>query len=242
MGRYKEAQKSALPLFAIAPRLIAITAATAPASLNGSLEKSRQLLAKVLKEEPESPLEMRVWALGSLAEMAVRAGDHSVADRLFEEAHQLDRRNPWLTRTFANHLLATDRPELVERLLEGRESFYQLHWLLATESKQKTLPEWPEKLTNYEKSLTSSDHGHAHGREAARFLLDLKESYRPALHAISAEVRTQREPDDLLIALRCAIAAEDEVLQQDLSDWIRKKNLEDVRLLPLLSPDLSKPE
>jgi len=234
MGKYEKARKSAIPLFALAPRLIAVTAGTVASSLSGGLKKSYDLLAKVVHEEQSEAVETRVWALGTLAEMAVRLGKLELADKHFQKAHQLDRRSPWLTRSFADHLLNTGRPEFVLRLLENREEHFLLHWLLAARAVHGKTDEWQETLARYQK-VQGAGHGHAHGREAARFQLEVKKNAHAALHAIKYEVGSQREPDDLLIALRCARAAGDKTFFKELAAWIQQEKLEDVRLAKLIS-------
>jgi len=236
MGSYEEARKSALPLFALAPGLVSMTAATASSSLSGSLEQSYVLLREAYDEKKSTSVETQVWALGSLAEMAVRLGNNDEADGYFERAHQLDSRNPWLTRAFANHLFETERPEYVLKLLKKREEYFPLHWLLAARAVNGETKEWHEKLARYRSVQRSAGHGHAHGREAARFQLEVMKNSHAAFHAIEHEIDVQREPDDLLVALKCARAAGKKKFAKKLSDWVREQNLEDVRLAKWLSP------
>jgi hypothetical protein len=69
-----------------------------------------------------------------------------------------------------------------------------------------------------------------HRREQARFLLDVEQRPDAALVAARQNWRVQREPDDALILLRCARAAQQPAAAAPVRQFLQQQGLQDVRL------------
>jgi N-formylglutamate amidohydrolase len=74
-----------------------------------------------------------------------------------------------------------------------------------------------------------------HRREQARFLLDIERQPAQALTAAQENWRVQREPDDILILLRSAQQANRPDIAAPALEFLRREQLEDVRLNPYLA-------
>ena len=69
-----------------------------------------------------------------------------------------------------------------------------------------------------------------HRREQARFLLDVARQPAAALAAAQENWQVQREPDDVLILLRAAQAAQRPTAAEPALQFLRQHSLQDVRL------------
>jgi hypothetical protein len=69
-----------------------------------------------------------------------------------------------------------------------------------------------------------------HAREAALFALDVEGDARRALELARANVRLQREPIDLLLLARAAVAADDDEGRSELQALIQRTGLRDARI------------
>lgn len=236
MGRFEEARKASIPLFGLAPPLVAVTAGTAPTSSNGNLQASYDLLLKTSKEHPNAPVSVRAWAQTALAEMAVRLGNAEDADQHFRSALVIDQTSPYLLNAFAHFLLEQKQAARVLDLLQESCHHLTLPWLLAEQQINGDSPAYQKALQALEKNMAEAhqNHGHSHGREEAIFYLHLKGNTREAIHQAIGNWKSQREAADLIILLEAAIAAEDVVTIANALTWIADKKFEDVRLTPLL--------
>jgi hypothetical protein len=68
-----------------------------------------------------------------------------------------------------------------------------------------------------------------HAREAALFAL-ARGDVRQASVWARQNWQTQREPSDLIVLARAARAAGDRAVERDVSDWVRRTGLADVRV------------
>jgi hypothetical protein len=92
-----------------------------------------------------------------------------------------------------------------------------------------------EKLAAiFAESAARSD-GFPH-KEWARFLLVLQQDPDAALAAAQANWNTQKEPDDLLLLARAAVAARDAGALALVRDWLHTTGLEDARTRALVAP------
>jgi len=92
-------------------------------------------------------------------------------------------------------------------------------------------------MNEYEEDLKReyAEHGHSHGRDEAIYFLELKGDAREAKHHAVANWESQREAADLIILVKSALAADDEVTLAEAREWIEERNFEDVRLEKLLN-------
>jgi len=75
-----------------------------------------------------------------------------------------------------------------------------------------------------------------HAREAALFALACGE-HRRALTWARQNWQAQREPADLIVLVRTAVAARDRATEREANEWIRRTGLEDVRVQRALGRD-----
>lgn len=236
MGDYEQARQASIPLFALAPPLLAVTAGTAPTGSNGHLQASYRLLKKTAEDHPDAPVALRAWSQTALAEMAVRLGEIEEADKHFRNALVIDQTSPYLLNSFAYFLLDQDQPSRVLDLLEDVRIHLTIPWLLAEKRANGESPSFQKVLRTFEDNLKKNHHhhGHSHGREEAIYFLHLKGNPREAVHQAIGNWESQREAADLIILLESAIAAEDEVTLASTLKWIDATKFEDVRLAPLI--------
>jgi hypothetical protein len=68
-----------------------------------------------------------------------------------------------------------------------------------------------------------------HARDWAQFELE-RNNVAAALQLAQANWRDQREPADLLILARSAVAARDAPTRAEIGDWMKRTKLQDVRI------------
>ena len=148
------------------------------------------------------------WACGVAAELAVALRQHTAADHLFQRA--LNEASPvqlWAARL--DQLLATARATRVLELVPPREvsTVLQLRRLIALrelgrENEARQLIDYFD--WEFRQALQLNDY--THGREIARFYLDVVPRQRLALLAASHNIDNQREAEDFALYQR-ALAA-----------------------------------
>lgn len=234
-GRYEEARQAAVPLFALATPLLAVTAGTAPTSCHGNLAESYRVLEASLKSHPDEAAGVRGWAHTALAEMAVRMGQPGAAGEHFRSALLLDPFSPYLLKNYANFLLDQNWSAKAAELIEPHRDYFPVVWMKIRKDLNASPEEMAALISAYEARLASKreDHGHSHGRDEAVFYLEIKGDPREAIHQASANWESQREAADLLILIKSAIAAEDEVTLATATKWIKERGFEDARLAAL---------
>ena len=235
LGKYEEARSASIPLFGLAPPLVALTAGTAPTSSNGELEQSYEFLKDAVEKYQDAPPAVQAWSQTALAEMAVRMGEIIAADNHFRAALLIDQSSPYLLNAYAYFMLEQKQPKRVLGLLKNVKEDIPLPWLLAENAVNGQTPEFQKVLEIFEhdKKKVHLVHGHSHGREEAIYFLFLKNDPLEALHQAQENWASQREAADLLILLQASIAAEDEVTLASTLRWIEEKDFEDHRLAKL---------
>ncbi len=68
-----------------------------------------------------------------------------------------------------------------------------------------------------------------HQRDLARFERDSEQRPENALQHAMANWDSQREPQDTRLALRAALAAQDNTALSQLRDWLKQQNQSDAR-------------
>jgi len=232
MGRYEEARRASIPLFGLAPPLVAMTAGTAPTSSNGELLKSYEFLKEASEKHQDAPAAIKAWSQTALAEMAERLGRVIAADEHFREALIIDSSSPYLLNAYSYFLLDQKKPERVLNLLKNVKEDLPLPWLLAEKSLNGNSTEYERILQIFERNKKKAHlaHGHSHGREEAIFFLHVKKDPLESLHHAQENWQSQKEAADLRILLQASIAAEDEVTLADTLRWIEEREFEDARL------------
>jgi tetratricopeptide (TPR) repeat protein len=230
-GRYTEAMDSCAQLAGQADAAITQLCQQSLRGLTGALQPAYAALAALPQQALAS--EARVWRYSELGEMAQRLGDDAAAERWFAAGLQLAPADFFMRAACADLLLRHGRAAETLQLLAGYESMEPM--LLRIVIAQQLLGD-----SHGEQARALSDafdveqqRGEAvHRREQARFLLDVARQPAAALAAAQENWRVQREPDDVLILLRSAQAAQRAEAAAPALLFLQQQGLEDVRLEP----------
>jgi hypothetical protein len=163
-------------------------------------------------------------------------GKKMVADEHFRTALYLDPSSPYLLKNYANFLIDAGDPSKAASLLREWRDYFPVVWMRARKALDADQKEMHLLMDKYEESLRSKsdEHGHSHGRDEAVYFLEIKGDVREAIHQSSANWESQREAADLLVFLKAAIAAGDEVGLANIRKWVAERSFEDVRVQELL--------
>jgi tetratricopeptide (TPR) repeat protein len=230
LGRYPEALESCSRLTAAADPAIVLLCTESVQSLSGHL---RSAYAAVAALPPQSlPPEARAWRYSELGEMAERLGDDPAAEHWLREGLQVAADDFYLRGAFADLLLRHGRAAETLDLLQGYESMEPmlLRTTIAHQQLHDGMSNRSQELLQNAFELEERRGDAVHRREQARFLLDVDHQPAAALAAARENWQVQREPDDVLILLRAAQAAEQPQLAAPALQFLRQYALEDARV------------
>src|SRR6202140_630081 len=232
LGRYYEAMAACTELAAQADSAITGLCQESLRGLTGHLHSAYAALVSL----PQQGLaaEARAWRYSELGEMAERLGDDEAAEHWLGEGLQLAPEDFYMRAACADLLLRHRRAAETLQLLAGYESMEPM--LLRIVIAQKLLGDGrgaQDRATLSGGFDVEEQRGEAvHRREQARFLLDVEQQPAAALVAAQENWRVQREPDDVLILLRSAQAAQRAEAAAPALLFLQQQGLEDVRLEP----------
>ncbi len=232
LGRYAEAIASCEHLPVAAGSSITTLCEQSLRGLTGHLQSAYDAIASMSAQD--LPREARAWRFSELGEMAERLGFDPDAERWFREGLQLAPDDFYMRTAYADLLLRNARPAEALTLLVGREAMEPMLLRIAIAHKQLR-----DGAGSEAESMLSSvfeveqQRGDAvHRREQARFLLDVRQMPMEALTAAEENWKVQREPEDILILLRCAVATHQPQAAIPALQFVKEQALEDVRLRP----------
>jgi len=176
----------------------------------------------------------RAWRASELGEMAARLGRDAEAERWFLQVLALNPRDFYARAAYADLLLGSRRNAEVLRLLAGQDGIEPLLLRLAIAQQRLHDPGQGRSRETLQAAFAAESQRGAmvHGREQARFLLEVMHEPRQALAAALANWAIQREPDDALVLVAAATAAGVPAAAQPALDFVRTQGLHDVRLQP----------
>jgi tetratricopeptide (TPR) repeat protein len=232
LGRYDEALTSCNHLAAQADAAITNLCRESLRGLTGHLQSAYAVL--VALPQQALPAEARAWRYSELGEMAARQGDDAAAEHWFREGLQLAPEDFYMRAACADLLLRHGRAAETLQLLSGYESIEPMLLRIAIAQQQLGDGRGAQSRAMLSSAFeVEQQRGEAvHRREQARFLLDVEHQPQAALAAAQENWRLQREPDDLLILLRAAQAAQRPESAAPALLFVRQHGLEDVRLEP----------
>lgn len=236
LGRYEPARTAAVPLFALTDPLVAMTAATAATAGNGHLTESYDTLLKSFSSASSAPKNVRVWALSSLGDMAVRLGRNHAAVAHYVAALELERRHGYTVNALASLLVDLGRYQEAQNVIGADRQTYPVPWLRAEKALHGESDAFTKGCQQYEADLKkeADEHGHTHGRDQAIYFLKLKRDLREAVHQARANWATgQHEAEDLRILLESALAVDDFDTANAALQWLEQTSFEDARITPL---------
>jgi len=229
-GRYVEAKASCEPVQRLAPSIVFTICDASVDALTGHASAAFDRIQQSL--QAVTTLEMREWALSTLAEIAGRLGRNDDSALLFRQALALDADDAYARAAYADLLLDEGRPKEAAPLLAGRtDNDNLLLRLVLAESAlgDSSLDAHAELLAaRYDGSRLRGDT--VHRREEARFVLGVKHDARAALRLARANWDVQREPWDLRVFLAAAVAAKDAAAATPALTFLDDSHLEDPRI------------
>jgi hypothetical protein len=199
------------------------------ASLQGRAPQADLRLQALSREAKDNAS----WLTLVRAELAERRG-LDAAGALFQQALQADGGSPdvYTLAAYADWLLNRGRGPEVLRLLQGREDADALLLRLALALKQGHQPGADTAIATlggrFDAAAQRGDR--SHGREQARFELDLKGNAAAALSFAQANWAVQKEPADALLLVRAAQAAGQSAAAEPVWQRLRETGGEDARL------------
>jgi len=231
-GEYDAARKTCSRLLTTAEQLVAITCIASVDAMNGKLAVSYEMLARLSANSAGAlPRDSRSWLSGQLGEMAVRLGRDPDAERHFKTALVADPNDLYVKGEYADLLLRQRRVREVFALLYEHEAQDALLLRLAL-AEALGIPvrsrRWRDMYAARYTVARRDDA--AHGREQARFELDINGNASAALRLAQSNWQVQREPADVRMLVRAAHAAHDTSALAGIRAWIDAHHYEDATL------------
>ena len=205
-------------------------------SLTGSAERAYKL-QQVLALQVRSNPKLLKWVLGLSAEIALRLGNKTQAEKHFNAALKLPVRDAYLLRVFSDYLLAENRPAKVLEILKNETQDDALLLRLALAAKQVKHFSLQTRYQNLLQSRYKAARlrgSKLHERDEALYLLEFSGDKKKALKLALNNWGIQREPDDALILLRAAKANDSLNEIKRVRSWVEQNKLQDLRLSALL--------
>lgn len=239
-GNYPSAIQHCQQLIRRSSMLQALICQHTSASLSGQAESSYRVLHQLLSVDPSLPKKETSWAWTTLAENAWRLGYFEAADSHFKTAIQTGAHDFYLFRVYADFLLQQHRPFEVIKLIKLIDPLTQNDSLLL-------------RLAIAEKTVNSRQlHAHLavltarinanrrrgsslHLGDEARFELYLLNNPQSALQLARQNWQLQRESADTYILLQSAIAADDSVTLEQVTNWLKQQGTKDVVIRKILA-------
>jgi tetratricopeptide (TPR) repeat protein len=229
LGRFQAARRACQPLTLASGQLIALVCLTSINSLTGRLRESYSALRSVYVDDPRLPLNIRIWILDELADMAWRAGDSTAAEQYWLAVLRAAPRDAYSKSSYADLLLQEHRETEVVRLLRvDEQQDNQLLRLAIAGTRLRTADgrRWRALFqARYEAALKADDFTHA--REYARFLLEVQGDSAAALRLAARNWQIQREPADVRVYLAAAKASGNQPALQVIRQWLAQTGYED---------------
>jgi tetratricopeptide (TPR) repeat protein len=237
-GDYASARRACARLVRTADEFTALTCLGSVAGRSGQLEASYSALQAPAGLDPRLPAALRVWRLSVVAEMAERLGDDRAAETSLGDALHAAGDDPYVKAVYADLLLRTGRSAEVIRLLAGNEAQDALLLRLALAAHRLGSSQEARWAQAYEDRLRAAerDHDYSHQREQAMYLLDVRGDPAAALEAARRNWAVQREPADLRLYARAAVAAHAGADCALIAYWLAQSRYQDRTLFGLLDP------
>ncbi len=172
------------------------------------------------------------WRDTELGEMAVRLGRDRDAENWFIAALGANPTDFYVRAAYADLLLRQRRDVEFLALLKDQDSIEPLLLRLAI-AQQRLHDAGAHHSAQLLQAAFAAESQRAeavHGREQARFLLEIENQPRAALGVALTNWSVQREPDDALVLLRAARDSGDWQAATPVLDFVRAHHLQDARL------------
>ncbi|SDE00406.1 hypothetical protein SAMN05444679_11615 [Variovorax sp. CF079] len=236
-GRYSESDAACRALGRVGPALYAIACLAENAGLRGEHAAARSALQGLLADPALAhPRQAgtRQWLQTSVAEIEERAGRPAAAELAYRQALDTER-SGYLLLAYSDFLQRHGRAAEIAPLLgkEPRNDAVLLRLAVAgrRDSAQREVQELQARFA----AAALRPHATSvHAREQALFALDVQGDARRALALARVNVQLQREPIDLLLFARAAVAARDEAACGEVKTLLQQTGLRDARIDAIL--------
>ena len=234
-AQYAEAARDCERLHGIASALQAQGCSAYVQASTGKLREAYESLARSVASAPAADAGLALWLQTRLAEMAVRLQRPEDAERHYRTALAQDITDQFLLGSYADFLLARQRPAEVLKLLAGweRSDILLLRLALAGEAaRDARAAGWKKQLR--ERFGAAAQRGdRLHEQEAARWALELENDPAQALAHAKRNYEQQREARDAEMLLRAALAAKQPEAARPALEWLRESGYEDAAMQAL---------
>ncbi len=229
-GDFAGAREACRHLLSITDQRIALGCLLSAQSMNGRLAESYAALSRVMTNDAGLNEATVSWLTSLLGEMAVRLGNDSEAQRQFQRALRADPDDSYARGELADLYLRQARYDEVIALLDHHEAHDALLLRLAIAGKHSNTSRGPHWRSMYDARYKAAQRGGdlTHLREEARYLLDVLDDADGAFKAAERNWQTQREPADIRLYQRAAIAARKSPTV--VEGWIATHRYEDATL------------
>lgn len=237
-GRYNESDAACRALGRVGPALYALACLAENAGLRGNYDEARGALKNLLDDpqlQTREQASTRQWLLTSLAEIEELAGRPAEADATYRRALQAER-SGYLLLAYSDYLQRAGRPQEIPALLatEARSDAVLLRMAIAARGLEVARNDAAELKARFGAAAQRPGTTAVHAREEAMFALDVEGDAPRALELARLNVKLQREPIDLLLFARAAVAAKDESARAEVKALVRQVGLRDARVDALL--------
>jgi Tfp pilus assembly protein PilF len=227
-GDLAEAKEACARFGILRPGLAAAACTASIGSQSGVAQASETALAEAIDRYPSADWSERLWAYTILGEIAVRRED-GAAERYFQQALALNRRDVYALTVYADYLLDQGRATEVLRLLQGFERVDALYLRLALAAQASGDSRFSayrdDVAARYEAARRQGDTVHL--RDASRYALEIQNNGIAALDLARQNWSSHKTPYDARALLAAAIACHDPAAAKPVIDWIATTGLED---------------
>lgn len=236
-GDYASANASCARLSSLTTQLVTVACIASVGAVTGRALKSEQVLALTLERNAGAPVELQVWALTLLAEMAQRRDAAAVAEARYRRALVLAPRDSYLLGAYADFLLEQRRPREVLSMLEKQTRIDALLLRRALALRQMggqepaLAADVRELSARFDAAAQRGDT--VHQREQARFELALRNDPAAALALARKNWAVQKEPADMRIYLEAALPSR--AAAKPVLDWVALHQTEDAAVARLIA-------
>ena len=235
LGDFKGAERACAKVVRLLRGLAGTACLASASSLGGAARAGYAELSTALETTAPKDDGVRLWALTILGEIAVRLGELAAAERHFQDALALGRRDIYLLMTYADLLLDQGRDAEVVQLLAGETSVdtLLLRRALALRRTGDPAAEELRRMLAARFQAVRLRGDIPHRREEARFALQLEDDAPKALQLARENWQEQRGPADARILLEAALAVPELGAARPVLDWLATTGIEDVALTRL---------
>jgi predicted Zn-dependent protease len=236
-GRYADSDRACARLASIGVALYSGACLAENESLRGDSDRARERLKRLLADDRLNGA-TRNWLLTTQAELEERGGRVQAAEAAFRAALAASSDNNYTLIAYADHWIERGRYGEALAALQGQPRNDAVLLRLAIAGTLARAAHAPRDAAEMRERIAQAnlrpEAQSVHAREQAMFALWVEGQPARALELARANVRTQREPIDLLVFARAAKAARQTDALREVAQLRAQIGLHDRRLDALL--------